>query len=133
MGSAGTGTDKTGQLTSKTNNLDHNKDRSFEYDGIGRLAAAKEGLAGGATGVTANWSQTYDYDRYGNRTSVTPSGVTADSNPVLASLGFDTSSNRINSSGWQYDNAGDPIRGQNNSGVRYRFEYDAAGRSRTIV
>ena len=123
---------KTGQLTRITNNLDHNKDRSFEYDALGRLAAAKGGLATGATGVTANWTQTYAYDRYGNRSSVTPSGVTADSNAVpadgLTSLGFDTSSNRINSSGWQYDNAGNLIRGQNTSGVWQRFEYDAAGR-----
>ena len=123
---------KTGQLTRITNNLDHNKDRSFEYDALGRLTAAKGGLATGATGVTANWIQTYAYDRYGNRTSVTPSGVTADSNAVpsdgLTSLGFDTSSNRINSSGWQYDNAGNLIRGQNQSGTWLNFEYDAAGR-----
>ena len=130
--SVGSLSGKTGQLTRITNNLDHNKDRSFEYDAIGRLTAAKGGVATGATGVTANWSQTYAYDRYGNRTSVTANGITADSNNVPAdgipSLGFDTSSNRINSSGSQYDNAGNLIRSQNTSGVWLRFESDAAGR-----
>src|SRR4029079_4529207 len=34
----------------------------------------------------------------------------------------------INTSGWQYDNAGNMVRGQNSSGVWQRFEYDAANR-----
>jgi len=63
---------KTGQLTSITNNLDHNKDRGFEFDTLGRLKKATGGIAAGASGVTANWSQEYVY-RYGNRSSVTAS------------------------------------------------------------
>jgi len=40
---------KTGQLTHITNNLDHNKDRVFEFDTLGRLKAARGGLDAGAT------------------------------------------------------------------------------------
>ena len=54
------------------------------------------------------------------------------SNPVptdgIPTLAYDNTSNRINTSGWQYDNAGNMVRGQNASGVWQRFEYDAANR-----
>jgi RHS repeat-associated protein len=46
----------------------------------------------------------------------------------LLLLAYDTASNRINTSGYQYDLAGNLVRGQNTSGVWQRFEYDAAGR-----
>jgi len=133
--SVGTLSGKTGQLTHITNNLDHNKDRVYEFDALGRLTKGKGGAATGITGPTANWTQAYAYDRYGNKSSVTATGITADGNAVpldgLASLGYDAATNRITpngSSGWQYDNAGNLIRGQNQSGVWQRFEYDAAGR-----
>jgi RHS repeat-associated protein len=119
-------------LTSITNNLDHNKDRGFEFDALGRLKKATGGIAAGATGVTANWSQEYGYDRYGNRSSVAASGVTADSDNVpsdgLPSLSHNTANNRISTTGWEYDLAGNLIRGQNESGVWQKFEYDAASR-----
>ena len=132
--SAGNQNGKTGQLTHITNllNNDHNRDRSFEFDALGRLKAAKGGLAAGATGVTANWSQSYTYDRYGNKTAVSSAGVTADSNAVptdgIPSLTYDQPSNRINTSGYTYDNAGNMIRGQSAAGTWVNFEYDAAGR-----
>ena len=71
---AGANGKRTGQLTKITNNLDasgkHN--RSYSYDALGRLVQA----TGGPFSVPL-WSQTYTYDRYGNRTSVTASGNTA--------------------------------------------------------
>jgi RHS repeat-associated protein len=51
---------RSGQLTKILNNLDHAKDRSFEYDAVGRLKRA-------TGGQNHNWAQSYDYDRYGNR------------------------------------------------------------------
>ena len=51
------------------NNLNHNKDRGYSYDALGRLLQASGGVNG------ALWSQSYAYDRYGNRTGVTPSGI----------------------------------------------------------
>jgi RHS repeat-associated protein len=64
----------TGQLTKIINGLDgssaHNRD--FVYDALGRLVQAR----GGHT-VAPVWSQTYAYDRYGNRTSVSAWGNSA--------------------------------------------------------
>lgn len=59
---SGTTTGRTGQLTSITNNVDtsNNKNRSYEYDALGRLKRA----VGGNNGT---WVQRYVYDRYGNR------------------------------------------------------------------
>lgn len=131
-GSNGSLNYKTGQLTHITNVLDPNKNRTYEFDALGRLKTAKGGLAAGATGVTANWTQSYAYDRYGNRPTVTASGITQNSQTVptdgLASLSFDATSNRINTSGYQYDLAGNLIRGQKPDGTWQRYEYDAAGR-----
>jgi RHS repeat-associated protein len=70
---AGTTTGRTGQVTKITNNIKQDKGRAYTYDGLGRLKTA----AGGNTAAAPLWTQTYDYDRYGNRQSVTASGVTA--------------------------------------------------------
>jgi len=65
---------RTGQLTKILNNLspNHNKDRSYSYDALGRLAQAQGGLA-----TAPLWTQTYGYDKYGNRTSVSANGYSA--------------------------------------------------------
>jgi RHS repeat-associated protein len=138
--SKGTLSGKTGQMTHIIDNLDRNRDRKYEFDGIGRLLKAKGGLAAGATSVTANWTQEYGYDRYGNKTGVTASGVDQNNTTVpsdgLASLSFDstnTNNRMTTSSGWIYDLSGNVIRGQNASGVWQRFEYDAAGRLKRVL
>jgi RHS repeat-associated protein len=69
---AGANGKRTGQLTKILNNLNHNKDRSYSYDALGRLTQAKGGPA-----TAPLWTQTYTYDRYGNRTSVSASGNSA--------------------------------------------------------
>src|ERR1044072_9077375 len=72
--SVGTVNGKTGLLTKVVNNLDNNKNREYEFDALGRLTKAKGGN---------NLSQQqYVYDRYGNRTSVTATGVAADNSPI---------------------------------------------------
>ena len=130
--SKGTLSGKTGNLTHMVNNLDRNEDRIFEYDALGRLIKARGGAATGAPSVTANWTQDYAYDRYGNKTTTTKSGITANSAAIpldgLASQTYQASSNRITTSGHEYDNAGNMTRGKAPDGLLQRFEYDAAGR-----
>ena len=62
----------TGQLTQILNNRDHNRDRSYSYDALGRLAQAS-----GGPPAAPIWTQTYTYDRYGNRRNVSAVGHTA--------------------------------------------------------
>lgn len=57
---AGANTKRTGQLVKISNILDHNKDRGYEYDALGRLRRA-------TGGQNVNWAQRYEYDRFGNR------------------------------------------------------------------
>jgi RHS repeat-associated protein len=68
---AGPNGKRTGQLTKILNNLNPNKDRGYNYDALGRLVQAKGGPSGSL------WTQTYTYDRYGNRTTVSANGSLA--------------------------------------------------------
>ncbi|MGI8542987.1 MAG: hypothetical protein ACR2MD_05845, partial [Aridibacter sp.] len=129
--SKGTLNGTTGQLTHIIDNLDRNKDRVYEFDTLGRLNKAKGGAATGAS-ATANWTQDYGYDRYGNKQATANAGYTANYQAIpldgIASQSFDTTSNRINEAGYQYDKAGNLIRGKAPDGNWQRFEYDSAGR-----
>ena len=122
---------KTGQLTKIVDNLNNNRDKLYEFDSVGRLMKAHGGLAAGATGVTANWTQTYTYDRYGNKTATSVSGDLEDTTRAprdgLSSVSVNTATNRVNTSGWEYDLTGNLIRGKDGTAWQ-KFEYDAAGR-----
>jgi RHS repeat-associated protein len=124
--SNGTLSGKTGHLTRVLDNLNHDKDREYQFDALGRLTMAK--------GKASNqWTQTYVYDRYGNRTSVTATGTAADNSTMPAdgipNLAFNSANNRITTSGFQYDLAGNQIRALAEDGTTWlNFEYDAANR-----
>jgi RHS repeat-associated protein len=111
--------------------------RSYQYDKLGRL---KEARGGNDPFNNPAWTQSYSYDRYGNRTGVTKSGPNAGSVPLdgLASLGFtngqgQTTSNRITTAGYEYDPAGNVTRGQTDNGVWLRYKYDSAGRLAQVL
>jgi RHS repeat-associated protein len=69
----GTTSGRTGQLTKLTDNRDAQKGRVYNYDALGRLTHA----AGGDPAGAALWTQSYSYDRWGNRTAATATGFTA--------------------------------------------------------
>ena len=71
---AGANGKRTGQLAKILNNRNHNKDRGYSYDALGRLVQAT-----GGPSTSPLSTQAYSYDRYGNRTSVTASGYSANS------------------------------------------------------
>jgi len=124
--------------------LGTNKDTlSYDYDGLGRLHDVK---ATGAFGE-ATWSETYAYDSYGNRLSVTASGKDPDGSPIpldglagsptppngLVALTYDLK-NHITTPpgfappGFAYDAAGNQIRTLRADGSWVRYQYDQAGR-----
>lgn len=122
----------TGQLTKIVNLLPagQEKTRHFEYDSLGRLKLADRGGFGpdefGGVSFHADWTQTYSYDRFGNRTGVVVTNAQGSNAPAdgIQALTYDSQTNRINSSGFTYDPAGNQL--QNNNGQS--FVYDAAGR-----
>lgn len=130
---------KTGQLTGITDLTSGQQSRSkaYVYDKLGRL---KEAKGGSDAFSNPSWTQTYTYDRYGNRTSVSKSGSGAGSIPLdgLASLAYtnaqsQTLSNRITTTGYDYDHAGNQTRGQTDGGTWLRYKYAAAGRLAVVM
>lgn len=122
---------KTGSVTKILDNKDHAKDREYQYDALGRLVVAK--------GKASNqWTQSYTYDRYGNRLSVGSSGTAANGSTIptdgLPSVTYETASNRMAAStGFQYDSAGNQTRGLAEDGTTWlKFEYDAANRLQAV-
>jgi RHS repeat-associated protein len=67
--------------------------QSFSYDSLNRLSTATE-----TSGSTTNWSQTNGYDQYGNRW--------IDYGGGSHNLSFSSTTNRITTSGFSYDSAG---------------------------
>jgi hypothetical protein len=110
--SVGTGTGKTGHLTKTTDNLNNAKNKEYEFDELGRLTKAKGG--------NNLWTQTYSYDRFGNRLNVVATGNGIDGQPMqkdgIGNLNFGATTdssltNRITTAGWEYDVAGNLTRG----------------------
>ncbi|MGE0886853.1 MAG: hypothetical protein AB7P14_25310 [Blastocatellales bacterium] len=120
-----------------TDVLSSSRNKAYVYDKLGRL---KEAKGGSDAFNNPSWTQSYTYDRYGNRTGVSKSGSGASSIPLdgLASLVYtnaqsQTVNNRITSTGYEYDPAGNQTRGETSSGVWRRYKYDSAGRLAVVA
>jgi RHS repeat-associated protein len=129
--SVGTLNGKTGHLTKITDNLNTQKNREYEFDAVGRLTLAK----GGPTGTL--WTQTYTYDRWGNRLTVAKTGTAAGGGAMpldgIAGLTYDNASNRLNKTigahQFQYDVNGNQTKTLAEDGTTWvRYEYDSANR-----
>jgi len=86
--------------------------QSFGYDSLNRLTTSQENSG-------SSWSQTNGYDQYGNRWIDYGGGV--------QNLSFSTSNNRITTSGYSYDSAGNLT-----NDTFHVFTFDAENRIRTV-
>lgn len=108
----GTSSTNNGNITSQTitvPSLAHTFNQTYTYDNLNRLATAGETYNGSST-----WSQSYSYDRYGNRNISAGTGTT--------SLTFSGSSNKITTSGYAYDSGGNIISDASGKGFTYDSE-----------
>jgi RHS repeat-associated protein len=97
--------------------------QGFTYDELGRLSNITEHQS--STMSTLTFSQSYGYDRYGNRTQSANSTLGL---PSVASSDYDTTNNnnRFVSSVASYDNSGNILHDSKFRGMNY--SYDANGR-----
>jgi RHS repeat-associated protein len=93
--------------------------QGYTYDELNRLKTASENSG-------ASWSQTYGYDRFGNRWVSASPGYTLNSLTTQSQSAFNTGSNRL--VGSQYDAAGNQtVDAQNRT-----FSYDGENRQTTF-
>lgn len=123
--------------------------QTYTYDPLNRLKDAVENVVPHGGSSSQSWKQTFTYDRYGNRrfdftssnTTVPASSCTeAICNPTIS-----TSTNRLTSSGYTYDGAGNAtadaqgrtfvydgenkqVQVSNGSGTLGQYSYDGDGR-----
>lgn len=132
---------KTGQLTGVSDKKSPVRSRAFIYDNLGRM---QEVWGGADPYFNPTWWAYYAYDRYGNRFWVGKDGSAKDSVPLDAipninaheheSIFYDASqqyktlTNRNMSEGYEYDPAGNQMRGQSGGVAWQQYRYDAAGR-----
>lgn len=90
--------------------------QGFSYDILNRLNGFSTG--------DSSLSQTYSYDSFGNMNQVAPG-------TLQSNLSF-ASNNRINSSGYTYDQAGNVTQTNNGAGTLTPYVYDAESRLSSI-
>jgi RHS repeat-associated protein len=96
--------------------------QSYEYDELNRLQRAEEKATANAS-LPAYWKQTFTYDRFGNRKFDTSPTATFPASVLGAQLDFSANSNRITSSNYHYDNAGN-VKQEPASPTNKSYAYD---------
>ena len=107
--------------------------QSYTYDELNRLKSATE-----KNGANDTWKQTYDYDRFGNRTFNTTSGNTTlpvinAQNEAITNPAISAANNQISTAGYSYDAAGNLKCDPEHpcvSGVAY-YQYNPENRIKT--
>ncbi|MFN6963476.1 MAG: RHS repeat domain-containing protein [Pyrinomonadaceae bacterium] len=90
--------------------------QTYNYDSLNRLKSATENIDGNPT---PSWKQTFTFDRYGNRRfdeantktlpkncGTPPNQTVCPADVPIVNPTISTSNNRLSSTGWQYDAAG---------------------------
>lgn len=82
--------------------------QTYTYDSLNRINDAVESVTPTGGSASQSWEQTFTYDRYGNRRfdEANTSMPASFSNPAVSNPTISTSTNRLTSSGYTYDNAG---------------------------
>ena len=98
--------------------MSHSLVQNYTYDSLNRLESATE-----TSNSMQTWKQEFSYDRYGNRNFVSGTGhtTTLGSCTAMCNPTFDTSNNRITSTGFSYDLSGNTTRDAEDR----KFTYDA--------
>jgi RHS repeat-associated protein len=118
------GSTDNGNVMSITNNRDTTRNQTFTYDSLNRIAS---GSTAATTGANC-WGMTFNIDQWSNLYSNTAlSGYSSCSQNML-NLSVSASSNRITTSGFSYDSAGDTL----GDGL-YSYAYDAEARQKTAA
>jgi RHS repeat-associated protein len=106
-----------GQVISVTDSVNGGQGvTSYEYDSLNRLHKA----------TTPNWTLTYGYDTFGNRTSQAGTGSASS---VTQALTYDAASNQITTGGYVYDAAGNMTAMPGTSAITY----DTLNRVQSVV
>lgn len=103
-----------GRIVSRKNNERSGEVVTYQYDSLNRLTSAA---------ASTGWTQSFGYDGFGNLWNQTMTGGSATPMP----LNLDMSKNRINSSGWSYDDNGNTIV-MPTAGGSAALEYDISNR-----
>ncbi len=104
--------------------------QTFTYDSLNRIHDAVENVTPTGGSSSQSWKQEFSYDRYGNRSFVTGSGHTdtLGSCTTMCNPTFDSSNNRITSTGFSFDLSGNTTR---DAGDR-KFTYDGENKQTKV-
>ncbi|MEW6362164.1 MAG: RHS repeat-associated core domain-containing protein, partial [Acidobacteriota bacterium] len=84
--------------------------QSYSYDSLNRLKSAVENVTPHGGTAVQSWKQTFTFDRYGNHRFETANGSTTTLDPncpeAICNPTISTANNRLSSTGWLYDAAG---------------------------
>ena len=106
--------------------------QTYTYDELNRLTSATENVTPHGGSQSQSWKQTYTFDRYGNRrfdfTSSNTTSPASNCTEAICNPTVSTSNNRLTSTGYLYDDAGNTTRD-----AEYRtFTYDGENKQ-TLV
>ena len=109
--------------------------QNYNYDSLNRLQAADEKPYGWIQSQCTStpsmcWKQTFTYDRYGNRRFDEPNTTMPSSfaNQAVTDPTISTTNNRLTSTGFLYDNAGNTTR----DALYQTFTYDAENKQTEV-